>query len=70
MGKAYKVQCKNCGTQFIHSADSSYGILITCVGCGDQPTAQSVIKCPGCQKRMNISSEEFREQIIEETFWE
>ncbi len=70
MGTAYKVQCRHCGTQFIHSADSGYGVQITCIGCGDQPSAQSIIKCPGCQKRINTAADEFREQILEETFWD
>ncbi|MFI3248378.1 MAG: hypothetical protein R3Y39_04540 [Rikenellaceae bacterium] len=70
MGTAYKVQCRHCGTQFIHSADSGYGVQFMCVGCGDHSNNQNVIKCPGCQRRVNVSMDEFREQIIEETNWE
>lgn len=70
MGRAYKLQCKSCGTQFIHSGDSGYGVMPTCVGCGDMGENQSMIRCPGCQRLLNTSSEEFREQIVEETIWD
>ncbi len=70
MGTVYKVECKRCGTQFIHSSDSNYGVLPTCVGCGDEALNQRVIKCPGCQSRLNTQSKEFRDQVVEETNWE
>lgn len=70
MGRAYKLQCKYCGAQFIHSGDSGYGVMPTCIGCGEGNENQSVIRCPGCQRRMNIATEEFREQVIEESVWD
>ncbi|MFI3304808.1 MAG: hypothetical protein SNF68_08135 [Rikenellaceae bacterium] len=69
MGVAYKLECKQCGTQFIFSGDSGYGVMPTCVGCGDSNHNLSVVKCPGCQRRFNVKSEEFREQILEEMNW-
>lgn len=70
MGKAYKLQCRQCGTEFLHSGDNGYGVMVACVGCGDREESQGVIKCPGCQRRINVSSEDFRSQVIEETIWE
>ncbi|MFI3258569.1 MAG: hypothetical protein R3Y16_00570 [Rikenellaceae bacterium] len=70
MGKAYKIQCKHCGTQFVHSADSGYGVLPTCIGCGDSIERESVVKCPMCQRRLNSTKEELREQVVEETYWD
>ncbi len=70
MGRAYKLQCKNCGAQFIHSTESGYGVMPRCIGCGEGVDNQSVIRCPGCQKRLNDNSEEFLSQVIEETIWD
>ncbi len=70
MGKAYKLQCRQCGTEFIHSGDSGYGVMLTCVGCGEREESQSYVKCPGCQHRIAMSSEDFRSQVIEEMSWE
>ncbi len=70
MGRAYKVQCRECGTQFIHSKDSGYGVMPTCIGCGEREESQDVVRCPGCRRRVNSTAEEFRQQVIEETFWD
>ncbi|MFI3288654.1 MAG: hypothetical protein R3Y66_00795 [Rikenellaceae bacterium] len=70
MGTAYRIQCKHCGTQFIHSAESGYGVQPRCIGCGDQSNNMEIIRCPGCQHILSSSIEEFSKQIIEETSWE
>ncbi len=70
MGVAYKLECKQCGTRFMHSGESGYGMIQNCVGCGDNNQNQMVVKCPGCQRRLSVQSEEFREQILEEMIWE
>ncbi len=71
MVRLYKIKCRDCGTQFIHSAESSYGVMITCVGCSDQRVDQmGSIRCPGCQRRVNTTDAEFNEQIIEESLWD
>lgn len=71
MGRAYTIQCKACGTQFIQSSDSSYGVMPRCIGCGeDQAPRERAIRCPGCQQQINVTEEEFRLQVIEEIVWE
>ncbi len=71
MGKSYKIQCKHCGTQFLQSTESGYGVMPTCIGCGvDDNLSQRVIRCPGCQNRINPTGDDFRQQIIEEISWE
>ncbi len=71
MGRAYTIQCKHCGTQFIQSSDSSFGVMPKCIGCGeDHVERERAIRCPGCQQRLNNTSEEFRMQVIDEIVWE
>ncbi|MFR9651667.1 MAG: hypothetical protein SNG35_06565 [Rikenellaceae bacterium] len=70
MGRLYKIKCRDCGTQFIHSAESSYGMVVSCVGCGDQSPRQGVIRCPGCQRVVNTTDNELRDQIVEESIWD
>ncbi len=71
MGRSYKIQCKHCGTEFLQSSDGGYGVMPTCIGCGaDQVQMEQAIRCPGCQRRVNSSREEFDEQVIEVTMWE
>lgn len=70
MGRAYKLQCRHCGAQFIFSGDSGYGVMPTCVGCGESEAPVSVVRCPGCQQRLVTSSKEFQEQVIEEMIWD
>lgn len=70
MGRLYKIKCRDCGTQFIQSAESSYGIAPTCVGCGDKSPRQGVIRCPGCQRRVNTTDAELMSQVVEESYWD
>ncbi len=71
MGRSYRIECKHCGTQFLQSADSSYGVMPMCIGCGEDGAQFEVaIRCPGCQRRINTSREEFQQQVIEEMCWE
>ncbi len=63
------MQCRVCGAEFIHSSDGGYGVMPTCIGCGEQSESPKVVKCPGCQHRVSVSSEEFLSQIIEECVW-
>ncbi len=70
MGIAYKMRCKNCGTQFDYSADQSYGMMAQCVGCGDYVETESPIRCPSCMKRLNTTQKEFNEQVEMVTMWD
>ncbi len=70
MGTAYKIRCKHCGTQFEHYNDSTYGMMPRCVGCGDYIETETAIRCPACQKKLNTTPEEFKEQVETVTMWD
>ena len=73
MGTAYKIRCKHCGAQFNHSSDAGFGILPTCIGCGDgmgHIETQLAIRCPSCLKRLNNTPEEFNEQVEVTYSWD
>ncbi|MFI3269385.1 MAG: hypothetical protein SNG14_03140 [Rikenellaceae bacterium] len=71
MGRSYKIQCKHCGTEFLQSSDGGYGVMPSCIGCGEaEQQMERAIRCPGCQRRVNTTSEEFYRQVVEEIVWE
>lgn len=70
MGTAYKIRCKHCGTQFDHYADSGYGALQPCVGCGEYVETELPIRCPACLHKLNATQEEFNEQVEVTYLWD
>lgn len=70
MGTIFKLECRHCGTQFIHSAESNYGMQPVCIGCGEEAQNQDVIRCPGCQRLIVSTASDLRDQILEETNWD
>lgn len=72
MGTAYRVRCKHCGARFEHCTDPGYGILPSCVGCGDSGyvETQTAIRCPACRRRLNETQEEFNRQVEVTYAWD
>lgn len=70
MGTAYKIRCKHCGTQFDHYADSGYGALQPCVGCGEYVETELPIRCPACLHKLNATQEEFNKQVEVTYLWD
>ncbi|WP_300190160.1 hypothetical protein [uncultured Alistipes sp.] len=72
MGTAYKIRCKHCGAQFEHSTQPYFGMLPSCIGCGDggYVETETAIRCPACRRRLNTSPEEFNEQVEMTYTWD
>ena len=70
MGIAYKMRCKNCGTQFHYSLDQSCGLIQNCVSCSSYVETDAPIRCPACMKRLNATQKEFNEQVETVMMWD
>jgi hypothetical protein len=46
------------------------GLLPRCVGCESYVETESPIRCPGCNRRLNTSQEEFNEQVQTVMMWD
>ena len=71
MGTAYKIKCKQCGTELQHSASACYGLYQECVGCGSSVVETDIpIRCPSCLHVLNRTEQEFNEQVEVVMMWD